>query len=80
MKVRVGQHHLYQWDPSQSDLDVTDIIKHENYSSITLANDICLLHLASEADFGKMQIGSIKLPAKDKEYRQNTPCVVTGKR
>eukprot|EP00091_Calanus_sinicus_P011018 TRINITY_DN2513_c0_g1_i5.p1 TRINITY_DN2513_c0_g1~~TRINITY_DN2513_c0_g1_i5.p1 ORF type:complete len:159 (-),score=50.25 TRINITY_DN2513_c0_g1_i5:69-545(-) len=51
---------------------------HEDYDSWTINNDICLLELDGQADFGSDVIGGINLPEEGKEYPAGTECVVTG--
>ena len=78
LKVRVGQYHLNETDENQADISVSSVITHEEYNPLTCENDISILLLSSEADFGKTDIGSINLPTKGKEYPEGTKCVVTG--
>merc|ERR1719228_3169360 len=59
--VRVGNHHLYEDDPDQMDIAVSEVMLHEEYDSWTITNDICLLKLSGSADFGSSVIGAISL-------------------
>ena len=76
--VRVGNHHLYEDDPDQMDIAVKRVILHEDYDSWTIQNDICLLELDGQADFGSDVIGGITLPDEDQDYEEGTECVVSG--
>merc|ERR1719244_2465419 len=76
--VRVGNHHLYEDDPDQMDIPVKRVILHENYDSWTVQNDICLLELDGQANFGSDVIGGITLPDEDQDYEEGTECVVSG--
>ena len=78
LKVRVGQYHLNKTDTNQADISVSSIKNHEHYDDATKENDISILFLTSNADFGKADIGSIQLPVKGKEYPLGSKCVVTG--
>merc|ERR1719508_16736 len=76
--VRVGSHQLYEEDPDQADIAVSKVMLHEDYDSWTVANDICLIELADQADFGSDVIGGIELPSDGEEYEEGTECIVTG--
>merc|ERR1739849_53890 len=76
--VRVGNHHLYEDDPDQMDIAVSEVMLHEQYDSWTITNDICLLELDGMADFGSSVIDSIRLPSDGEEYDAGTTCTVSG--
>merc|ERR1712106_917970 len=57
---------------------VSKVMLHEDYDSWTIYNDICLLELSGEADFGSSVIGAISLPSDGKEYSAGTMCTVSG--
>merc|ERR1712244_183187 len=57
---------------------VKKVMLHEEYDSWTINNDICLLELESNADFGSSAIGAIGLPADGEEYSAGTICTVSG--
>ena len=75
MSVRVGAVNLYN-DEGAEDIAVSRVILHEDYSTWTTINDICLLHLAAEADFSSDNIGAIELPAPGQEYDDDQRCTV----
>ena len=60
------------------DIPVKRVILHEDYDSWTIQNDICLLELDGQADFGSDVIGGITLPDEDQDYEEGTECVVSG--
>merc|ERR1712117_960095 len=78
LRVRVGNHHLYQDDPDQEDIAVAKVMLHEQYDSWTITNDICLLELESSADFSSSVIDKIMLPSDGEEYTAGTTCTVSG--
>merc|ERR1712033_24443 len=76
--VRVGAHSLHGHDQDQADIAVTAVKNHEDYDSWTIENDICMLDLAEDADFGSDVIGAIDIPADGLEYPAGTICTVSG--
>ena len=78
LAVRVGAHHLYEEDPGQMDIAVSEVHLHENYDSWTIQNDICMLDLAEDANFGNENIAAIDIPSADLEYENGQLCTVSG--
>jgi len=78
LAVRVGAHHLYEEDPGQMDIAVSEVHLHENYDSWTIQNDICMLDLAEDANFGNENIAAIDIPSADLEYENGHLCTVSG--
>ncbi|CAG0887923.1 unnamed protein product [Darwinula stevensoni] len=56
---------------------VTEIIVHEDFNLQELTNDICILVLGTQLQFGT-NIGSIVLPQQGVEYQKGTPVQVSG--
>jgi len=75
--VSVGSQHLYSIDKDQEDIQVKKIVMHEHYDGYSLVNDICLLELKKPAPMGP-HVGTIALPAQNKDYAQGTQCTVSG--
>ena len=48
--VRVGDYFVDEVDMSEQDIPIVRMILHENWDSVTMANDICLLELGEEVD------------------------------
>ena len=48
--VRVGDYFVDEVDMSEQDIPMVRMILHENWDSVTMANDICLLELWEEVD------------------------------
>ena len=51
IKVVAGEHNLFVDEGTEQTLKVSHIVMHKNYNPSTIENDICLLQLASAADF-----------------------------
>lgn len=78
MGVEVGNWHLHSKDPEQKSIGVKMLHMHEDYDSWTVANDICVLDLAEEADLNSEVISTIELPSDMEEYEAGTDCLCTG--
>merc|ERR1719391_1849508 len=71
--VAVGSHNLYSDDADQENIAVKRIVMHEDYSSWTVENDICLLELEHSATMGS-HVGTISLPSQYEE-KDDVPVV-----
>merc|ERR1712228_361615 len=69
--VRVGNHHLYDDDVDPK------VILHEDYDSWNINNDICLLEVDGNIEYGD-HVQPISFPSANEEYDEGTACTVTG--
>ena len=65
--VRVGDYILDEVDFSEEDIPIVRMILHENWDSVTMANDICLLELGAEVDTSSGMVDIADIPTKEPE-------------
>lgn len=58
-------------------INVARIIQHQNFSFYNIDYDFSLLELATNITFDST-MKPIKLPKRNKQYPDDTPCIVTG--
>ncbi|XP_043911344.1 chymase-like [Protopterus annectens] len=75
--VILGAHNIYAKEKTQQVIKVVDYIRHENYTTPLLQNDIMLLKLERKAKLTK-QVQIIKLPRNNEDIASGIKCNVAG--
>lgn len=65
--VRVGDYFLDEVDFSEEDIPIVRMILHENWDSVTMANDICLLELGAEVDTSSGMVDVADIASEEPE-------------
>ncbi|XP_005083145.1 cationic trypsin-3 [Mesocricetus auratus] len=75
IQVRLGEHNIDTLEGGEQFIDAAKIIKHPNYNSNTIDNDIMLIKLKSAATLNS-KVSTISLPKSCAS--SGTKCVVSG--
>jgi len=77
-KIRLGEHHMFEHDESQVELDVEKVILYpERNPPETLNFDIALVKLVSTVPFSEY-VNRICLPQEGEEFPTGTRCLTAG--
>ncbi|XP_063050126.1 serine protease 27-like [Engraulis encrasicolus] len=77
LTVYLGRQNQKGPNPNEVSRTVSEIIRHSDYNSATVDNDIALLHLSSPVNFTDY-IQPVCLAATDSTYRAGTNIWITG--
>ncbi|KAM6139877.1 LOW QUALITY PROTEIN: trypsin I-P1-like [Pterocles gutturalis] len=75
IQVQLGKHNLALTESSQQLISAAKIIRHPNYSSSTLNNDIMLIKLATPAQLNRA-VQTVPLPSSC--VAAGTTCLISG--
>ncbi|XP_059141387.1 trypsin-1-like [Physella acuta] len=76
-QVLAGKHYLNRVDPGQQVVKVSQIILHDNFDNVSVANDIALLLLEEPLVFSDV-IRPVCLPTADQGVTEGEVCVMAG--
>ncbi|XP_029587291.1 trypsin-3 [Salmo trutta] len=75
IQVRLGEHNIEQNEVTEQWIDSAKLIKHPNYDSYTLDNDIMLIKLSKPATLNSY-VQTVALPSRCPKADEN--CLVSG--
>lgn len=75
IQVQLGKHNLAATESTQQFINSAKIIRHPDYNSFTLDNDIMLIKLATEAKLNRA-VQTVPLPTACVEA--GTTCLISG--
>ncbi|KAJ7393856.1 hypothetical protein OS493_003523 [Desmophyllum pertusum] len=75
--VRLGDHNRNLNEGTEQDITAKRVIKHENYGSPVLNNDIALIQLSKPATLNA-RVGTVCLPSQDEMVSTSSTCYITG--
>ncbi|XP_078356744.1 trypsin-like [Oculina patagonica] len=75
--IRLGDHDRHKNEGTEQDIQAKRIIKHENYGSPVLNNDIALIQLSKPATLNA-RVGTVCLPAHNEMVPTSSKCFITG--
>lgn len=76
--IRLGDHNRNKNEGTEQDIQAKRVIKHENYGSPVLNNDIALIQLSKPATLNA-RVGTVCLPAHNEMVPTSSKCFITGK-
>ncbi|KAJ0066037.1 hypothetical protein NL108_001261, partial [Boleophthalmus pectinirostris] len=75
IEVRLGEHNIAVNEGTEQFISSSKVIKHPNYDSYTLDNDIMLIKLSSPATLNSY-VGTVSLPSSCASA--GTTCLISG--
>jgi len=77
VQVVAGEHDLSRNDRTEQTRAVSRIVDHEDFSSFTLKNDMCLLKLASPLNLNN-EVSPVALPTQGEIFSDSGRAIVSG--
>eukprot|EP00795_Rhopilema_esculentum_P002364 gene2363-biopygen11395 len=74
---RLGEHNLGRYEGTEIDIGVERILTHPSYQSQSRSNDIALMKLKRDVQFGRYS-GTVCLPELKRIIQTGTQCFLTG--